>query len=181
MHTVDAAVPVPGDGTRIYDSPKTTDFKFEEWIVEEKYPESLVRPDEIGTSPGDFLLSFSFFDVKHLIDIKPEGGHYIYSSSEAHNEEQEIDFRRLDAWLRRFGLESHGFSVDPDGRPTFTCEQGPLHASGHASMEGIRDMIRDINPEVVIPVHTEHPSWFTKTFEDERRVIRPERGQRVVL
>jgi ribonuclease J len=181
MHTVDSSVPVPGDGMRIYDSPKSTDFKFEEWIIQIQYPETLVRPDEIGTSPGDFLLSFSFFDVKHLIDIKPEGGHYIYSSSEAHNEEQEIDFRRLGAWLHRFGLKSHGFTVDFEGHPTFTCEQGPLHASGHASKEGIRDMIRAVEPEIVIPVHTQHPSWFEETFGDERRVIQPKRGLRVVL
>jgi ribonuclease J len=36
----------------------------------------------IRESPGDYILCFSFFDMKHLLDIKPEGGNYIYSSCE---------------------------------------------------------------------------------------------------
>ncbi len=181
MRTVDDATPIPGDEMRIYDSPKATDSKFEEWIVQDRYSDALVRPDEIGTSPGDFLLSFSFFDIKHLIDIRPEGGHYIYSSSEAHNEEQEIDFRRLDAWLRRFGLESHGFTVDSDGHPAFTRDDGPLHASGHASAEDITEMVRTIDPEIVIPVHTEYAAGFEQIFDGERKVVLPRRGDKIQL
>lgn len=181
MSVVDDSIPVPGDEMRIYDSPKAMDSKFEEWIVQVGYPEALVRPDEVASSPGDYLLSFSFFDIKHLIDIRPEGGHYIYSSSEAHNEEQEIDFKRLAAWLRRFGLESHGFQVSEDGPPTFVCEDGPLHASGHASKKDIADMVRAIDPEVLIPVHTEYPEWFEQEFGGERRVALPSRYQRIDL
>jgi ribonuclease J len=181
MRVVDDSIPVPGDEMRIYDSPKAMDSKFEEWIVQEKYPAALVKPDEVGAAPGDFLLSFSFFDIKHLIDIRPDGGHYIYSSSEAHNEEQEIDFRRLAAWLRRFGLESHGFQADDDGPPRFICEDGPLHASGHAGKADIADMVRTVDPEVVIPVHTEYPEWFQKEFGEERRVVLPRRYQRIEL
>lgn len=179
MRTVNDSIPVPGDEMRIYDSPKAMDSKYEEWIVQVKYPDALVKPDEVGAAQGDFLLSFSFFDIKHLIDIRPDGGHYIYSSSEAHNEEQEIDFKRLAAWLRRFGLESHGFRVDDDGPPVFASEDGPLHASGHASKEDIAEMVRTIDPEVVVPVHTEYPAWFEQEFGGERKVVLPIRYERI--
>jgi hypothetical protein len=39
-----------------------------------------------GIPRASFILCFSFFDMKHLLDIKPEGGTYIYSACEAFNE-----------------------------------------------------------------------------------------------
>jgi ribonuclease J len=181
MHSVDQSIPVPGDEMLIYDSPKGSTEKYEEWIVEHVYADSLVRPAEVRASPGDYLLSFSFFDMKHLIDIKPDGGHYIYSSSESHNEEQEIDFRRLGEWLKRFGMKPYGFEVREDGQLEFTSEDGPLHASGHASPEDLATIVREIDPEVLVPVHTENPGWFERTFGGERRVVLPEQYRAVAL
>jgi ribonuclease J len=34
------------------------------------------------------------------------------------------------------------------------------HASGHANGAEIKAMIKEINPEIVIPIHTEHPEMF---------------------
>lgn len=171
MHTVDPNVPVPSDELLIYDSPKGSTDKYEEWVVEHRYAESVVRPSEVGRSPGDYLLSFSFFDMKHLIDIRPEGGHYIYSSSEAHNEEQEVDFIRLGEWLTRFRVKPHGFEIGNAGRPIFTSADGPLHASGHADPDDLTEIIREVDPEILIPVHTENSKWFKDTFGGERRVV----------
>ena len=181
MHTVDTDIPIPGDELLIYDSPKGSTDKYEEWVVEHRYAESTVRPSEIGRSPGDYLLSFSFFDMKHLIDIKPDGGHYIYSSSEAHNEEQEIDFIRLGEWLRRFGIKPYGFEIGDDGRPDFTSADGPLHASGHANPDDIAEIVREVDPDVLIPVHTENPKWFQDTFGGERKVVLLKQYERVTL
>jgi hypothetical protein len=57
--------------------------------------------------------------MKHLLDIKPKGGNYIYSSCESFNEEMEIDFKRLWHWLKRFNIKSCMFSLDEKGEPTF--------------------------------------------------------------
>ncbi|UCE45014.1 MAG: MBL fold metallo-hydrolase [Methanobacteriota archaeon] len=181
MHMIDTSIPVPGDDMLVYDSPKGSTGKFEEWVVEHEYTDSLVRPSEVGRSPGDFLLSFSFFDMKNLIDIKPKGGHYIFSSSEAHNEEQIIDFVRLGRWLSRFGIEAHGFRIGDDEKPVFESSDGPLHASGHASADDITEMVRAIDPDVLIPVHTESPKWFETTFSGEREVVLPERCRTIEL
>ncbi|MCL7412285.1 MAG: hypothetical protein M8353_01530 [ANME-2 cluster archaeon] len=46
-------------------------------------------------------------------------------------------------WMNRFGLEFH-----------------QAHASGHVSRNEIFQIIRDISPKIVYPVHTEHPELF---------------------
>lgn len=58
-------------------------------------------------------------DMKHLLDIKPEGGTYIYSACEAFNEEMEIDFIRLWHWLLRFNIAPCGFSLNENGSLSF--------------------------------------------------------------
>jgi ribonuclease J len=131
-----------------------------------------VNPSDIRDSPGSYILAFSFWDMKNLIDIKPEKGHYIYSSSEAHSEEQEIDFKRLQNWLTRFNIKKYGFDFDEHGKPTFP--KG-LHASGHASEEDLAKIIERIEPETIIPVHTEHPEWFVENFQGTYKIVIPEK------
>lgn len=91
----------------------------------------------------------------------------MYSSSEAFTEEQEIDFVRLGRWLDYFDLEPAGFKiVEEDRRPRPRFEEG-FHASGHASHDDIVRMVNEVDPDVIIPVHTERPDWF-KRFEKNR-------------
>lgn len=45
-----------------------------------------------------------FFELKELIDIKPENGLHIHSLTKPVNDEMEIDFRRVENWLRHFDL-----------------------------------------------------------------------------
>jgi ribonuclease J len=108
-------------------------------------------------------MCFSFFDMKHLLDIKPNGGNYIYSSCEAFNEEMEIDFKRLWHWLKRFNIDSCGFFLDENGAP---CFEKRYHASGHASGEDITWAIDQIDPDCIVPIHTEARDWFAKSFEN---------------
>ncbi len=84
------------------------------------------------------------------------GGRYIYSSSEAHSEDQVFDFVRLHRWISRFGMEIRGFE-EKDGRVTF--EPG-YHASGHASADDLALVVETIDPDLVIPVHTLRPEFF---------------------
>lgn len=146
--------------------------KWEQEIVQTLYGDRYVDHISIRESPQDYILCFSFFDMKHLLDIKPQGGTYIYSACEAFNEEMEIDFRRLWHWLRRFGIELCGFSLDENGDPAF---EKRYHASGHASGEDIAWAIEQIDPDVIVPVHTEAREWFAGRFE---KVVIVEEGVR---
>jgi ribonuclease J len=165
------------DGVRIYHDLKGTRDGYEKTVLAE-YPEQLIDPREIGKNPEQYILCFSFFDIKHLLDIRTEGGTYLYSSSEAFTEEQRIDFQRLWNWLTRFGFTVRGFSITRgEGGPHVTFEPG-YHASGHASGQDLLDMIRRIDPELVIPVHTERPAFFMENLP-EYQVILPQNGQEI--
>jgi len=115
--------------------------------------------------------------VKHLLDVRPEGGIYIYSTSEAYTEEQEIDVRRLWNWLNFFGIRPVGFIFLEGGpsRPKPLFCKG-YHSSGHISGEERMEVIREIRPKYLIPVHTEDPEFFVEKLKGEIRVLLPEEG-----
>lgn len=98
--------------------------------------------------------------------MKPVRETYLYSSSEAFEEESEFDFIRLNNWLSNFGFNILGFEVvEEDGKlkPKFTRS---YHASGHASKSDLIKTIESIDPDIIIPVHTDTPSWFDQNFDN---------------
>jgi ribonuclease J len=129
----------------------------------------LVDPMEISMHPWEHILCFSSYDMGNLLDIRPKGGRYIYSSSEAHSEDQVFDFVRLHRWIARFGMEVRGFQ-EKDGGVTF--ESG-YHASGHASADDLAKVVEMIDADLVIPVHTFRPEFFK---EMDRKVVVPTPG-----
>jgi ribonuclease J len=133
-------------------------------VIRERYKGELVDAKSVRKYPGDFILAFSFWDIKHLLDIQPKEGVYIYSSSEPHCEEHVIDMRRLWNWLLHFGMKVYGFSLDESGNLTFS---GGLHASGHASFPELINLIREIKPKHLIPIHTENASSFKEALRRE--------------
>lgn len=137
--------------------------KWEKQILE-KFEEQTVDPKEIDRNPGSYLLCFSFWDMKNLLDINPEGGRYIYSTSEAFSEEQKLDVERLWNWLQYFNLEAIGFGVKKENDQTKLEFESGYHCSGHATPEQLLEMIDTIDPEIVIPVHTENPEFFKKNL-----------------
>ncbi|MFX1325317.1 MAG: MBL fold metallo-hydrolase RNA specificity domain-containing protein [Promethearchaeota archaeon] len=63
------------------------------------------------------------------------------------------------------GILPKGFRIENiDGKDTPVFTRG-FHASGHASEDELYWMIERIDPEIIIPVHTECPSWFTDKFD----------------
>jgi len=179
MNLVDPEIRVPGEDMVIFDSPKGTEGGWEELVFAE-FEHATVKASALSRNPGDYLLAFSFLDIKHLVDIRPRGGHYVYSASEALSEEQTIDFRRLQAWLDRFGIQSHGFWYE-SGDLKFSKGKQGLHASGHAPAGDLVKIVRTLNAEVVVPVHTEHPEAFVQIFGEECKVVRPPRLERISL
>jgi ribonuclease J len=137
----------------LYYEPKGARNKWERDLLEE-YKNKTITPKDIRNNPGSYILSFSFWDINNLIDIGVRGGIYIYSSSEAYSEEQKIDFERLRNWLRFFDFILIGDPITEKG----------FHASGHIGRSELFDIIEEISPEFIIPVHTEHPEEFFKKF-----------------
>ena len=135
----------------------------------ERHNAVVVTAEGLRKNPGEFILCFSFWDINELSSLDGVPAVYIYSSSEAFNEEMEIDHQRLRNWLNHFGVEVHGLDES---------QEGPLHASGHASGSELIELIRQIGPQRLIPIHTENPMFFREELRrDDIEVVLPARGR----
>lgn len=149
----------------IYNRLKVKSPNWEEIYLKSNENINYLNPIDIAEEPSRYILCFSLFDLKNLLDIKLTNGTYIYSSSEAFEEESEFDFVRLGKWLEHFGFKIYGFEIIREGgrlKPQFSTG---FHASGHASQNDIRWAIETIDPDVIIPVHTDNPGWFAENFD----------------
>ena len=151
--------------------------------IYEEYQDKTVLADDIGSAQDKFILCFSFFDVNELPSIRPAPGSlYVYSSSEPHDEEQEIDFRRLHKWIEHFNLKGFGLPVEKDGKWLIPEAEKGLHASGHACGRDLLKVAQDIKPEILMPVHSERPDLYTGPLKSSNiDLILPEVGKAVDL
>ncbi len=150
----------PG-GMRILEEPSAG--RENPWLAEvrRRFADAHVTPEYVTGRAGRILLCFSFFDCNDLVDLRKAtaGGLWLYSSSEAHGEEQEFDFVRLSAWIRWAQMRPLGFRLErgSDGRerPSFAHpDDVGHHASGHASQPELLEFIRRASPRRIVPVHT---------------------------
>jgi len=133
------------------------------WLrnIYQDYSSKIVLAKDVSSNQGDFILCFSFWDLNELPSIQPRAGSlYVFSSSEPHNEEQEMDFWRLHHWLERFQLRAFGLPIERNGKWEIPEEEKGLHASGHACGPDLLRIAREIQPEVLIPVHSEKPEFY---------------------
>ncbi|MDE2816236.1 MAG: MBL fold metallo-hydrolase [Chloroflexota bacterium] len=131
----------------------------------ERHNSLLVHAEEVQRNPGDYILCFSFWDINELASLAPIPAVYIYSSSEAFDEEMQMDQKRLRNWLEHFEVEVHGLGEMLDG---------PLHASGHASGTELIEIIRAIQPQRLVPIHTQDPRFFQERLaRDDIEVVLP--------
>lgn len=108
------------------------------------YP-NIKTAEEIRKKPQDYILVLNFWYLNTLIDLKPDNGMYIHSLSEPFNEEMEISYERMINWIMHFKMN-------------FVQS----HCSGHINGADLMDMIKEINPKELYPIHTEKPELFKK-------------------
>jgi len=130
-----------------------------------EYESKTIVAGDVNKAQGEFILCFSFWDLNELPSIQPKPGSlYVFSSSEPHDEEQEIDFRRLHNWLEYFKLKRFGLPVETNGEWQIPEAERGLHASGHACGPDLLEIARQIKPGVLIPVHSEHPDFYKENL-----------------
>ena len=161
-------VPAVGKDVDVYVRRKKTgklkDSDYYQW--ERPFLDHGVSAVDIGRNQDGVLLHLEAWNFPELIDIKPErGGTYIHAATEAFNEEGEREENVIRNWIAHVG---------------FRYTQ--LHASGHAPMKAVGDLIAGIAAKKVAPVHTEHPGLF-KTFagRGRSRLQLPRRGEPIGL
>jgi ribonuclease J len=169
MHVIDPNIPGPAeDGLAILETPHATVSGVEK-DMREKFAAHFTDAAAIRRAPGGHILCLSYWDIYSLIDIEPDGGTYIYSASEAYDEEQKIDHERLANWLDYFKLNKVG------GLPG--AEKGPFHASGHIDGPSMEWVIQTINPAKILPVHSQKLGWYQQRWPE--RIVRAPYGKPV--
>lgn len=134
-------------------------------LFEAKENGILIGPEEINERPERFAISAGYFDFPHILDLDENvlnGSAYIHSTSEAYTEEQEIDTRRLIQWLKYFNIHPYGLKVEGD-HVIFTKD---FHASGHVSPTELENILNNVRPDYILPVHTQDRFWFVQRWGD---------------
>ncbi len=113
------------------------------------------------------------FKDAYLVDIAPCGGHYIHSSSEPFHEQMALDHERLRSWLCHFNIRSLG-------------ELGsPFLSSGHLTGSQLVNLVEEISPRYLIPVHTEKPNKIRQMVQAKMgktvQIIFPKPGEPLIL
>ncbi len=108
------------------------------------YP-NIKTAEEIRKKPESYILVLNFWYLNSLIDLKPNEGIYVHSLSEPFNEEMEISYERMINWIMHFNIN-------------FVQS----HCSGHINGYDLMEMIKEINPRKIYPIHTEKPKFFKK-------------------
>jgi ribonuclease J len=120
-----------------------------------------VRAPEIRERPGDFLLQLSQWSMTELLDLEPpEGSVFVRAACEPFSEEMDLDLQRQARWLDRYGIP-----VDERGDDEAAIPEVE-HASGHASGPDLLDLVDRVDPDRVLPVHTEDPQVFEEHRDD---------------
>jgi ribonuclease J len=150
------------------------------WLrnILQEYDSKVILANDVKTNQEAFILSFSFFDINELPSLRPvQGSLYIYSSSEPHGEEQEMDFRRLHNWLDHFKIDRCGLPIEVKGGWEIPEGEKGLHASGHACGPDLLNIVREIKPDILIPVHSEYPEYYDQNLNEAGiKILHPEIG-----
>ncbi|GAH07254.1 unnamed protein product, partial [marine sediment metagenome] len=88
-------------------------------------------------------------------------GLFISSSLDPYSEEYLDNTKTIRGELKPYGIPAYR-----------------VQASGHATPHDIINLIEEIKPKFLIPIHTDHPQFFEKLFQkSEIQVILPNKDQ----
>ncbi len=140
----------------IFQRTKKMFFKWEQEIL--GYG-NVVDAREIQSMQDEIILATSFTDLKEMFEIHPQAGSsFVNSSSEPFNEEQELEYDKFVNWLDHFGLPMY-----------------QIHCSGHIMPNEIKQLITEIKPRQLYPIHTQYPELFAKFLSDTTKIDLPQK------
>jgi len=186
MRLLEPSIPdLAADGSLVIYQETTAAKSPAAWLrsIYDDYSTKIVLAKDVGANQGDFILSFSFWDLNELPSMQPRSGSlYVFSSSEPHDEEQQMDFWRLHHWLKHFELRAFGLPVARNRGWEIPEEEKGLHASGHACGPDLLRVAREIRPEILVPVHSERPEFYVDNLSKSGMdIILPTEGEMVAI
>lgn len=118
-------------------------YPWEEELMDES---NVADASKLSKMQSEIVLVTSLADFSELIEIKPlPGSCYVLSASEPFNEEMEIDFSKLVAWLDHYGIVQYH-----------------VHVSGHIMPLQLRTALERVQAKKIFPIHNERPELFAK-------------------
>lgn len=145
-------------------------FRWQEKIRQKLYKGNkshrLIHHNEIKDLQNQFFIYITHLQKNIIENINPNlKGAFISSSIDPYTEEFIDNNRTLTHYFRQHGIPSYR-----------------VHASGHAMPHHLINFINAVNPEHLIPIHTEHPLFFKNFFENsEINVIIPNKYGKIDL
>ena len=147
------------DNVVLYAKEKASFQKWEKELIQ-KYP--FVKGEQIRENKKDYFVILNFHQIQELIDFAPDKDcYFLRASTEPHEEEAEISEERFLNWILHFQMQG----LSENGK----FERA--HISGHISGKELGEFIEKIKPEIIIPIHTEHPEEF-KNFPSEVLLVK---------
>ena len=120
--------------------------------------------EEIKSNQQKYIMFMNYFQLNNLMDIIPnKDSLHIRSICEPFSEEMELDQKRIDNWLKIFGL----------------YPELKIHSSGHANGPALFEMIKEINPKKLYPIHTKNPDYFKNL--KQMKIIYPKYNKKFSL
>ena len=154
----DLAIFIPRKSWGLITSPEHEQYQkeqdYEKWEKEFLSRDNSITYLDVIKEPNNYVLSMNLWDINQLSDLKPENATWIISRCEPFNDEMLLDEERKERWLDHFKIKKE-----------------KCHASGHASEAEIKNMIAEINPEILIPIHTEGADIMEEFFKSLKKTI----------
>ena len=124
-------------------SPERVRYEYE-YVKMLGHSDHVVDSAYVKKHQRELIYHTDFAQLTELIDIEPTKGSLFIRSKSEPFEEDDAQEEVLQNWISWFGLDFQ-----------------QAHASGHASMDEIFQIVRQVSPKTLIPVHTEHPDMFS--------------------
>ena len=131
------------------------------YLWERPFLDKAVNFKYVKENQSEIIFNLDLVGFAELIDVIPDaGGEFIYSRSEPFSEE-DVEHEVMQHWLTHYGLKYR-----------------PIHASGHASRSVLmKEIIAEISPKQIFPIHTEEPELFSKLVKGEvGKVVLPQKN-----
>ncbi len=110
----------------------------------EDFEEKTIDANSISTNQNKFVLLLDFLSTPELLDIKPQkNAIYVHSGGEPLASLDAENTKILSNWLNMFSV------------PYFR-----IHSPGHAPQQELLWMAKEINPQILLPIHTQIPERF---------------------
>ncbi len=126
-----------------------------EW--EKQFKNKFLDAKDVRSKQSEIVLLLDFKSTPELLDIKPEKGTiYVHSGGEPLASLDQENTKILNNWLNMFGIPYYR-----------------IHSPGHAGQPDLFRMAKTINPEILLPIHTQIPERF-EIVSDRVKIL--ERG-----